>query len=93
MPTGLQSFSDPANIGPLYPFAGTEVLLAILGIALWIGFHILQAREETKEWDHADAAFDESRLLPGVDEPGRGSVIAASSTTVVVTPPPEPPMG
>ena len=41
MPTGLQSFNDPASIGPLYPFAGTEVPLAIIGIALWILFHIL----------------------------------------------------
>ena len=77
MPTGLQSFNDPASIGPLYPFAGTEVPLAIIGIALWILFHILQTREESHEWDVAEKAFDERVLLPGSDEPGRmaGDVI------------------
>lgn len=69
MNTGLTSFSDPANIGPLYPFPGTEVPLAILGIALWILFHIVSTREENREWDHADKAFDADLLLPGSDEP------------------------
>ena len=69
MPTGLQSFSDPETIGPLYPFPGTEVPLAIIGIALWILFHVLATKEENREWDEADRAFDAERLLPGVDEP------------------------
>lgn len=93
MPTGLQSFSDPANIGPLYPFAGSEVLLAILGIALWILFHILHSREEAKEWEHAEAAFDARVLLPGTDEPGRGVVATSTTTVVAVTHPPDAPMG
>jgi hypothetical protein len=71
MNTGLTSFSDPANIGPLYPFAGTEVILAIVGIALWIVFHIVAHREESREWREADAAFDADLLLPGSDEPQR----------------------
>ncbi len=69
MPTGLQSFANPADIGPLYPFPGTEVPLAIIGIALWILFHVLQTREENRKWDEADAAFDAKILLPGSDEP------------------------
>lgn len=88
MPTGLQSFNDPASIGPLYPFAGTEVPLAIIGIALWILFHILHAREESREWDQAESAFDERVLLPGADEPGH--MVAPASTTVVsATHPPD----
>jgi hypothetical protein len=91
MPTGLQSFNDPASIGPLYPFAGTEVPLAIIGIALWILFHILQTREESHEWDVAEKAFDERVLLPGTDEPGR--MAGTSSTTAgAITHPPEAPM-
>ena len=71
MNTGLTSFGDPANIGPLYPFVGTEVILAIVGIALWIGFHIIAHRQEVEEWREADAAFDAELLLPGSDEPQR----------------------
>ncbi len=69
MNTGLTSFSNPADIGPLYPFPGTEVPLAIIGIALWILFHILAHREENREWSEADAAFDADLLLPGTGEP------------------------
>ena len=71
MNTGLTSFSDPANIGPLYPFPGTEVPLAIIGIALWILFHIVAHREESREWSEADDAFDADLLLPGTGEPQR----------------------
>lgn len=62
--TGIDSFVDPAGIGPLYPFVGTEVALAVLGIVLWIAWHILQTRDESREWTEAEAAFDEA-LLPG----------------------------
>lgn len=69
MNTGLTSFGDPASIGPLYPFAGLEVPIAIIGIVLWILFHVVATREENREWKEADAAFDANVLLPGSDEP------------------------
>jgi hypothetical protein len=71
MNTGLTSFSDPANIGPLYPFVGLEVPMVIIGVILWIAFHVLAEREETEKWKAADAAFDARLLLPGADEPQR----------------------
>ncbi len=52
-----------------YPSPGTEIPLAIIGIALWVLFHILSTRAENREWDHADKAFDADLLLPGSDEP------------------------
>jgi len=69
MNTGLTSFSNPGDIGPLYPFAGLEVPLVIIGVALWILFHVIATRDENREWEEADAAFDASILLPGSDEP------------------------
>ncbi len=51
--TGLDSFTDPADITVLYPFPGTEVLLAIVGLLLWIGWHVVQMRSENKEYDEA----------------------------------------
>lgn len=71
MNTGLTSFSDPANIGALYPFVGLEVPMVIIGVIIWIGFHILAEREETQKWNDAEAAFDPQLLLPGSDEPQR----------------------
>ncbi len=31
---------DIADIGPIYPFVGSEFLLWIIGLALWIIWHI-----------------------------------------------------
>ena len=40
---------DLANVGAIYPFQGTEVLLVIVGLAFWVGWHILQTRQESAE--------------------------------------------
>lgn len=39
-----------ADIGPIYPFVGSEFILWIIGLVLWIGWHIWHARHETKEY-------------------------------------------
>ena len=79
MATGVQSFNNPGEIGALYPFPGTEVALAIIGIVLWIAWHWLQNREETREWDHAVEAFDERLFLPGSGEPYHPRVEVAAT--------------
>lgn len=43
------SGTDLLQVGPIYPFVGSEVLLWIVGIAFWIGFHISQFRIEAQE--------------------------------------------
>ncbi|MDF2764878.1 MAG: hypothetical protein K0S81_1872 [Rhodospirillales bacterium] len=37
------------DIGPLYPFVGSEVLMVIIGFIFVIGWFILQARVESRE--------------------------------------------
>jgi len=52
MTTGIESWNvDLMSIGPMYPFAGTETMLAIVGIATWIIWHWIQARNEKAEID------------------------------------------
>ncbi len=87
MATGLESFSNPGDIGPLYPFVGSEVVLAIVGIALWLLFHVLAAREENREWEEADRAFDPALLLPGIDEPAHVAAAAMRPPDQQPTPP------
>lgn len=41
---------DLAEVGAIYPFQGGEVLLVILGVVFWIGWHILQLRREEEEF-------------------------------------------
>jgi predicted negative regulator of RcsB-dependent stress response len=40
---------DLKDVGAIYPFQGTEVLLVIIGLAFWIGWHIVQTRQENAE--------------------------------------------
>jgi len=87
MNTGLDSFSNPGAIEALYPFVGTEVLLVIVGVALWLLFHVLAEREETREWEEADKAFDANRLLPGIDEPAHLAEAAMASPEYRQPPP------
>ena len=39
------------DIGPLYPFVGSEVILVLIGIVVWIGWHILQWRMESSNYN------------------------------------------
>jgi hypothetical protein len=49
MSTGLESFASPSGIGAMYPFVGTEVILVIVGVTIWIGWHIWQIGAENRE--------------------------------------------
>lgn len=37
------------DIGPIYPFVGTEVLMVIIGFIFVIGWFVLQAKVESEE--------------------------------------------
>ena len=44
---------DLAEVGAIYPFQGGEVLMVIIGAALWLGWHVMQIRRENRELDEA----------------------------------------
>ena len=55
---GITSWAvDLQDVGAIYPFQGWEVVLVILGFIFWIGWHILQTRQESAEIA-ADMAAD-----------------------------------
>lgn len=39
-----------ADIGPLYPFVGSEFLLCMIGVILWIAWFVVQGRMENREY-------------------------------------------
>lgn len=47
---GIDSWAvDLKDVGAVYPFQGAEVLMVIIAVALWIGWHIWQLRNEEEE--------------------------------------------
>ncbi len=60
--TGIESWAvDLKDVEALYPFQGLEGLFVIVGVALWLGWHVLQIRAEQREYeeivrDHGDDA-------------------------------------
>ena len=39
------------DIGPVYPMVGTEGLLVIIGVVLWIVWHVIQAKRENRDYE------------------------------------------
>jgi hypothetical protein len=62
---GLESWAvDLKDVGAIYPFQGAEVVMVIIGLAFWIGWHILQIRQESAEIAEdmaADRSGDDTR--------------------------------
>ena len=56
MNTGIESWDgNLLDLGPLYPFVGSEGIMVIIAVVFWIGWHILQIRMENRTHDE-DAA-------------------------------------
>ena len=52
MATGpVDNWLNIDTFGAIYPFVGTEVLLKIVGFAFWIGWHVLQLKKESAEFN------------------------------------------
>lgn len=62
---GMTSWAvDLKDVGAIYPFQGSEVVLVILGLIFWIGWHVWQMRQEAAEIEkeeNADRQGDETR--------------------------------
>ena len=47
----IDHLNKPAEevVGAVYPGAGSEMTLVIIGIVLWLGWHVLTAKSESDE--------------------------------------------
>jgi len=62
--TPIESWSgDLANFTFIHPFAGHEVIMVIIGVALWIAWHIWQVRFENKTYEEDIKAHATSENL------------------------------
>jgi len=41
---------DLANTGAVYPWLGWEVIMVVVAVSLWILWHIVQIRQENREF-------------------------------------------
>ena len=46
-----------ADIGPVYPFVGTEFLLVIAGVVFWVVWHVVQLKREAARLKEEDNKF------------------------------------
>ena len=51
MSTGIESWTPVKEVAALSPFSGGEVLLTIIAVVLWIGWHIWQIKSENSTYD------------------------------------------
>ena len=64
MSTGLETWSTNLNeVVELYPFAGTEMMLAIAGIASWLIWHLVQIKMENAVLEEEAAVFQDKTKL------------------------------
>ena len=60
---GYESWAvDLADVGAIYPFQGAEVLMTILGVGFWIGWHVLQFKAESKHLEKARKLGDADKV-------------------------------
>lgn len=51
--TGIESWAvDLKDVGAIYPLQGLEGLFVIIGVVLWLGWHVMQMRAEKADYDN-----------------------------------------
>ena len=51
MSTGIESWTPVKEITALSPFGGSEVIFTIIAVAVWIGWHVWQIKNENNSYD------------------------------------------
>ncbi len=79
MSTGLETWTQNLNeLGPLYPFVGTELILAIVGIAIWVLWHLIQIRSENATINEETSRFSDKTRLEKAMEVSSAESLASS---------------
>ena len=61
---GYQSWAvDLAEVGAIYPFQGYEVLMTVVGVIFWLGWHWLQFQDENEELNKNSKSMTDPKTL------------------------------
>lgn len=52
-----------ADIGPLYPFVGSELFMVVAAAVLWLAWHLFQLKVEVDEYEEEAARLRGSDAL------------------------------
>lgn len=52
-----------ADIGPLYPFVGSELFMVVAAAVLWLAWHLFQLKVEANEYEEEAARLRGSDAL------------------------------
>ncbi len=59
---------DLANVGPVYPFQGWEILMTVAGVIFWLAWHRIQFVRESEHLDGALANGDKEKVAKMVEQ-------------------------
>ncbi len=63
MSTGVESFANLHEVGAMYPFPGSEGLMVIIGVGVWLCWHLWQLANEARELNtEASELKDKARV-------------------------------
>ena len=74
MSTNVESFANLHELGAIYPFPGSEGILTIIAVGLWIGWHVWQLTNEARELNvEASELKDKARVSKILESKSIGS--------------------
>ena len=56
---------DLANVTAIYPWVGTEGIMAIVGIVLWLAWHVWQIKHENDTYDQKIQRYGDQTTING----------------------------
>jgi predicted negative regulator of RcsB-dependent stress response len=80
--TGINSFSTPGQIGPMYPFVDATVVLVLVAFLVWIGWHIFHIRAEDREYKEAARLYREVGLERAMHHGGTAKIASEEEMKV-----------
>lgn len=54
---------DLANVGAIYPWVGSEVILWIIGVVFWLYWHWWQARHESRTYAEDEQKYGDPETV------------------------------
>ena len=54
---------DLANVGAVYPWQGTEVIMVIVAVVFWLWWHVAQLKGESEEFKADIAKYGSSEQI------------------------------